>query len=113
MRRAGLVGAYHCPPLAALVASASTTDGVSEFASVASEAVTKKKGFAWVLTVIKARRTDRAQADTARTTVPGIVGRDPVLIQIERDASKAAPPPASIRERLARLKAEIVGTVAG
>ena len=63
--------------------------------------------------MIKARRSDRAQADTARTTVPGMVGRDPVLIQLEQDATKASPPPASIRERLARLKAEIVGGLAG
>jgi hypothetical protein len=112
MRRAGLVGAYHCPPLAALVASASTTDGMAEFTSVASEAVTKHKGFPWALAVIKGRRADHAQADTARTTVPGMVGRDPVLIQLEQDAAKASPPPASIRERLEQLRAEIVGAVA-
>ena len=111
MREVGMLGSYDCAPLAALVGSASPTDGMAEFTSVASEAVTKKKGFAWVLTVIKARRTDRTQADTARCTVPGMVGRDPVLIQIEQDAAQAAPPPASIRERLAQLRAAIVGAV--
>ena len=113
MREVGMLGSYDCAPLAALVGSASPTNGMAEFTSVASEAVAKKKGFAWVLTVIKARRSDRAQADTARCTVPGMVGRDPVLIQLEQDAAKSSPPPASIRERLARLKAEIVGAVAG
>ena len=107
MRAAGLVGAYDCAPLAALVTSAS--DGVAEFVSVASEAVSKRKGFPWVLTVVKARRADRAQADTARTTVPSKPGRDPVLAQIEADAAQATPPPQSIRERLAQLRAAIVG----
>ena len=112
MRTAGLVGAYDCAPLAALVAtSASPTAGLSEFTSVACEAVSKGKGFAWVLTVIKARRADRAAL--VATVPPSKPGRDPVLAQIEQDAAKASPPPASIRERLARLKAEIVGAVAG
>lgn len=109
MREVGMLGAYDCAPLAALVASAS--DGVAEFVSVAAEAVAKKKGFPWVLTVVKARRADRAQADTAHSTVPSKPGRDPVLAQIEADAAKATPPPAGIRERLARLKAEIVGSI--
>lgn len=107
MREAGMLGAYDCTPLAALVTTA--TEGVSEFTSVAAEAVSKGKGFPWVLTVVKARRTDRAQADTARCTVPSQPGRDPVLLEIERDAAQAAPPPAGIRERLAALRASIVG----
>lgn len=107
MREAGMLGAYDCTPLAALVTTA--TEGVSEFTSVAAEAVSKGKGFPWVLTVVKARRTDRAQADTARSTVPSQPGRDPVLLEIERDAAQAAPPPAGIRERLAALRASIVG----
>ena len=107
MRHAGMLGAYECTPLAALVTSAS--DGVAEFVSVAAEAVAKKKGFPWVLTVVKARRADRAQADTARTTVPSKPGRDPVLAQIEADAAQATPPPQSIRDRLAQLRAAIVG----
>ncbi len=106
MREVGMLGAYECTPLAALVTSAS--DGVAEFVSVAAEAVAKKKGFPWVLTVVKARRTDRAQADSARTTVPSMPGRDPVLMAIEQDAAQAAPPPSSIRATLARLKAEIL-----
>ena len=107
MREVGMLGAYDCTPLAALVTTA--TEGVSEFTSVAAEAVSKGKGFPWVLTVVKARRTDRAQADTARSTVPSQPGRDPVLLEIERDAAQAAPPPAGIRERLAALRASIVG----
>ena len=107
MREVGMLGAYDCTPLAALVTTA--TEGVSEFTSVAAEAVSKGKGFPWVLTVVKARRTDRAQADTARCTVPSQPGRDPVLLEIERDAAQAAPPPAGIRERLAALRASIVG----
>lgn len=106
MRRAGLLGAYDCPPLAALVASSS--DGVAEFTQVASEAVAKNKGFPWALTVIKGRRTD---ADRTHTTVASKPhgGRDPVLVAIERDAAQAAPPPAGIRERLAQLRAAMVG----
>jgi hypothetical protein len=107
MREAGMLGAYDCTPLAALVTTA--TEGVSEFTSVAAEAVSKGKGFPWVLTVVKARRADRAQADTARTTVPSKPGRDPVLAQIEADAAQATPPPQSIRDRLAALRASIVG----
>ena len=107
MREVGMLGAYDCTPLAALVTTA--TEGVSEFTSVAAEAVSKGKGFPWVLTVIKNRRADRAQADTARCTVPSQPGRDPVLLEIERDAAQAAPPPAGIRERLAALRASIVG----
>ena len=111
MRHAGMLGAYECTPLAALVAtSASPTDGLSEFTSVAREAVSKGKGFAWVLTVIKARRADRA---ALMATVPGRAGRDPVLLQIEREAAQAAPPPASIRERLAQLRAALVGANTG
>ena len=109
MREVGMLGAYDCKPLAALVTSAS--DGVAEFVSVAAEAVSKRKGFPWVLTVIKNRRADRAQADTARATVPSTPGRDPVLVQIEQDAAKATAPPAGIRERLAQLRAVIVGAV--
>ena len=114
MRRAGLVGAYETQSLAALVDSASDMDEFTEAASAASK---KGMGFAWALARVEGKRKDASRqpvhADVARCTVPGIVGRDPVLIQLEQDAAKAAPPPASIRERLARLKAEIVGTVAG
>ena len=107
MREVGMLGAYDCTPLAALVTTA--TEGVSEFTSVAAEAVSKGKGFPWTLAVIKNRRADRAQADTARCTAPSQPGRDPVLLEIERDAAQAAPPPAGIRERLAALRASIVG----
>ena len=111
MRGVGMLGAYDCAPLAALVASASPTAGLTEFTSVAAEAVAKHKGFPWVLTVVKNRRADRARADTACTTAPGMVGRDPVLTQIEADAAKATAPPVGIRERLAQLRAAITGGV--
>ena len=114
MRRAGLVGAYETQSLTALVASASD---VTEFTEAASAASKKGMGFAWALARVEGKRKDASRqpvhADVARCTVPGMVGRDPVLIQLEQDAAKSSPPPASIRERLARLKAEIVGAVAG
>ena len=110
MRRAGLMGSYECGSLAALVASASPTDGVSEFTEAASEATKRGKGFAWALARVKGQRADRA---ALVATVPSKPGRDPVLIQLEQDAAQAVPVPLSIRERLARLKAEIVGAVAG
>ena len=108
MRRAGLVGAYECGSLAALVLTSAA--GVSEFTEAASEATKRGKGFVWALARVKGQRADRA---ALVATVPGRAGRDPVLIQLEQDAAKATAPPASIRERLARLKAEIVGAVAG
>lgn len=114
MRRAGLVGAYETQSLTALVAGASD---VTEFTEAASAASKKGMGFAWALARVEGKRKDASRppvhADVARCTVPGMVGRDPVLIQLEQDAAKSSPPPASIRERLARLKAEIVGAVAG
>ena len=44
MREVGMLGAYDCAPLAALVASASPTDGVSEFTEAATEADKRGKG---------------------------------------------------------------------
>lgn len=114
MRAAGLVGAYDCAPLAALVA---TSGDVTEFTEAASTATQRGRGFAWALARVEGKRKDASRpqvhADVARCTVPGMAGRDPVLTQIEADAAQAAPPPASIRERLARLKAEIMGGLAG
>ncbi len=114
MRDVGMLGAYDCAPLAALVTTA--TD-VTEFTEAASAASKRGMGFAWALARVEGKRKDASRppvhADVARCTVPGMVGRDPVLIQLEQDAAKSSPPPASIRERLARLKAEIVGAVAG
>lgn len=110
MRAAGLVGAYDCAPLAALVDSASD---MAEFTEAATAATQRGRGFAWALARVEGRRKDASRpqvhADVARCTVPGMVGRDPVLIQIEQDAAQAAPPPASIRERLAQLRAALVG----
>lgn len=108
MRSAGLVGAYDCEPLAALVGTATST---AEFTEAATEATRKGKGFAWALARVAGRRKDSGQATgqapTAHGNAPTQAGRDPVLIQIEQDAAQAAPPPATIRERLAQLRAAI------
>jgi hypothetical protein len=112
MRHAGMLGAYECTPLAALVASASD---MAEFTEAATAASKKGMGFAWALARVEGRRKDASSppvhADVARCTVPSKPGRDLILIELEQQASLATPPPASIRERLARLKAEIVGAV--
>ena len=126
MRAAGLLGAYATPSLATLVATAS---GPHEFSEAASEASKRGKGFAWALARVAGKRQDSRQdgrqdaaasasspppvvhADQARTTVPSRPGRDPVLVQIERDAALAVPPPAGVREQLARLRAQIVQSI--
>ena len=125
MQAAGLLGAYATPSLASLVATAS---GPHEFSEAASEASKRGKGFAWALARVAGKRQDSRQdgrqdaaasassppvvhADQARTTVPSRQGRDPVLIQIERDAALAVPPPAGVREQLARLRAQIVQSI--
>lgn len=126
MRAAGLLGAYATPSLATLVATAS---GPHEFSEAASEASKRGKGLAWALARVEGKRQDSRQdgrqdaapsasspppvvhADQARTTVPSRPGRDPVLIQIERDAALAVPPPAGVREQLARLRAQIVQSI--
>ena len=122
MRAAGLLGAYATPSLATLVATAS---GPHEFSEAASEASKRGKGLAWALARVAGKRQDGRQdaaasasspppvvhADQARTTVPSRPGRDPVLIQIEREAALAVPPPAGVREQLARLRAQIVQSI--
>ena len=125
MRAAGLLGAYATPSLATLVATAS---GPHEFSEAASQASKRGKGLAWALARVAGKRQDSRQdgrqdaaasassppvvhADQARTTVPSRQGRDPVLIQIERDAALAVPPPAGVREQLARLRAQIVQSI--
>lgn len=130
MRAAGLLGAYATPSLATLVATAS---GPHEFSEAACEASKRGKGLAWALARVEGKRQDSRQdsrqdgrqdaaasasspppvvhADQARTTVPSRPGRDPVLIQIERDAALAVPPPAGVREQLARLRAQIVQSI--
>ena len=129
MRAAGLLGAYATPSLATLVATAS---GPHEFSEAASEASKRGKGLAWALARVEGKRQDSRQdsrqdgrqdaaasassppvvhADQARKTVPSRPGRDPVLIQIERDAALAVPPPAGVREQLARLRAQIVQSI--
>ena len=126
MRAAGLLGAYATPSLATLVATAS---GPHEFREAASEASKRGKGLAWALARVEGKRQDSRQdgrqdaaasasspppvvhADQARTTVPSRPGRDPVLIQIEREAALAVPPPAGVREQLARLRAQIVQSI--
>lgn len=111
MRAAGLLGAYETQSLTALVA---TSGDVTEFTEAASAATQRGRGFAWALARVEGKRKDatsrpQVHADVARCTVPGMAGRDPVLTQIEADAAQAAPPPASIRERLAQLRAAITG----
>ena len=122
MRAAGLLGAYATPSLATLVATAS---GPHEFSEAASQASKRGKGLAWALAWVAGKRQDGRQdaaasasspppvvhADQARTTVPSRPGRDPVLVQIERDAALAVPPPAGVREQLARLRAQIVQSI--
>ena len=121
MRAAGLLGAYATPSLATLVATAS---GPHEFSEAASQASKRGKGLAWALARVAGKRQDGRQdaaasassppvvhADQARTTVPSRPGRDPVLVQIERDAALAVPPPAGVREQLARLRAQIVQSI--
>ena len=126
MRAAGLLGAYATPSLATLVATAS---GPHEFSEAASQASKRGKGLAWALARVEGKRQDSRQdgrqdaaasasspppvvhADQARTTVPSRPGRDPVLVQIERDAALAVPPPAGVREQLARLRAQIVQSI--
>lgn len=122
MRAAGLLGAYATPSLATLVATAS---GPHEFSEAASQASKRGKGLAWALARVAGKRQDGRQdaaasasspppvvhADQARTTVPSRPGRDPVLIQIEREAALAVPPPAGVREQLARLRAQIVQSI--
>lgn len=126
MRAAGLLGAYATPSLATLVATAS---GPHEFSEAACEASKRGKGLAWALARVEGKRQDSRQdghqdaaasasspppvvhADQARTTVPSRPGRDPVLVQIERDAALAVPPPAGVREQLARLRAQIVQSI--
>ncbi len=46
----------------------------------------------------------QAQADIARSTVPGREGRDPTLARIEADAARAAPMPPEVRARLEALR---------
>lgn len=55
---------------------------------------------------VKAERPTfaQAQADIARSTVPGREGRDPTLARIEADAARAAPMPPEVRARLAQLR---------
>ena len=122
MQAAGLLGAYATPSLATLVATAS---GPHEFSEAASQASKRGKGLAWALARVAGKRQDGRQdaaasasspppvvhADQARTTVPSRPGRDPVLVQIERDAALAVPPPAGVREQLARLRAQIVQSI--
>lgn len=47
-------------------------------------------------------------ADVARSTVPSRTERDPVLVEIERHAAKAAPIPDAVREKLAALKGGVL-----
>jgi uncharacterized protein YdaU (DUF1376 family) len=46
-------------------------------------------------------------ADVARSTVPGSTGRDPVLIKMEQERSKAVPPTVEQLEKMAALRRSI------
>ena len=46
-------------------------------------------------------------ADVARTTVPGSTGRDPVLVKMEQERSKAVPPTVEQLEKMAALRRSI------
>lgn len=46
-------------------------------------------------------------ADVARTTVPGPTGRDPVLVKMEQERSKAVPPTVEQLEKMAALRRSI------
>jgi hypothetical protein len=47
-------------------------------------------------------------ADVARTTVPGPTGRDPVLVKMEQERSKAVPPSLETLAKMAELKRKAV-----
>lgn len=47
------------------------------------------------------------------TSNPEASGRDPALVKIENDSSRAVPPPPLLRERLAQLRQSFVGVTGG
>jgi hypothetical protein len=47
-------------------------------------------------------------ADVSRTTVPGPTGRDPVLVKMEQERSKAVPPSLETLAKMAELKRKAV-----
>lgn len=112
------------PKLRALLAAGAD---MAEFLDAGQRAVKAGKGFAYALAIVEGERRRatelaaqlhtgampaqaskptfaQAQADIARTTVPGREGRDPTLERIEADAAKAAPMPPEIRAKLAALR---------
>lgn len=112
MRAVGMCCADEPPGLATLVTTASDE---REFTEAASEAIKRGKGFAWALARVAGKRRDAAStpvhAEAAATAEPADTARpdrDPVLIQIERDAALATPPPAKVREQLAQLRAKLL-----
>lgn len=113
------------PKLQALLAAGAT---LPEFLDAAQRAVASGNArFGYVLGIVAGERrraaelaaqlhagampakVDRptfaqAQADIARSTVPGREGRDPTLARIEADAARAAPMPPEVRARLAAIR---------
>lgn len=113
------------PKLQALLAAGAT---LPEFLDAAQRAVASGNArFGYVLAIVANERrraaelaaqlhagampakVDRptfaqAQADIARSTVPGREGRDPTLARIEADAARAAPMPPEVRARLAAIR---------
>lgn len=119
MQAAGLQGAYDAHAVAELLEAPSD---LSEFTEAASQAIKRKKGFAWAIARVAGRRQDAAfgtrpaqfqHAGVARVTVPGKPGRDPVLKQLEAEAAKAKPPSPSIRVRLAQLRSALASGASG
>lgn len=112
------------PKLLALLAAGAD---LAEFLDAGKRAVKAGKGFAYALAIVENERRRaaqmaaqlhagampaqasktsfaQAQADIARTTVPGREGRDPTLERIEADAARAAPMPPEVRAKLAALR---------
>lgn len=125
MRAAGL--ATVSPTNAKLVEILAAGASLKNFLDGAQEAVARGKGVAYALAVAADRhgadvvgagvevgsavaavagaKPPAKPADVARMTLPGVAGRDPVLVAIERDAARAARPSAETRARMASIKA--------
>jgi hypothetical protein len=99
---------------------------MDEFVSAAKRSLDAGKGFSYAIGIVAGERrraaelvaqlpagalpsrperpsAAQAQADLARTTVPGRKGRDPILVQLEAEAKTAAPMPTHVRAHIAAL----------
>ncbi len=100
---------------------------LDEFVSAAKRSIDAGKGFGYAIGIVAGERrraaelvgqlppgalpprperpsSFQAQADLARTTVPGRKGRDPILVQLEAEAKTTAPMPTHIRAQLDALR---------